>query len=73
MSLRLEALYLSLQVRWLLQCSLFDTARIVCLAGSMKWSSIRLVRPSVCPIDPQQQWRVAGLLLSTPRSGDIDQ
>ena len=31
------------------------------------------VRPSVCPIDQQQQRRSAGLLLSALRVGDIDQ
>jgi len=36
----------------------------------MKPSSIR---PCVCPIDRQQQRRVAGLLLRTPQTGDIDQ
>jgi len=35
----------------------------------MKRSS---VRPSVCPIDRQQQRRAAGLLLSAVRRGDID-
>jgi len=30
------------------------------------------VRPSVCPIDREQQRRAAGLLLSAPRMGDID-
>jgi len=29
-------------------------------------------RPSVCPIDPQQQRRTAGLLLSALWAGDID-
>jgi len=28
---------------------------------------------SFCPIDPQQQWRAAGLLLSALRTGYIDQ
>ena len=31
------------------------------------------VRPSVCPVDQQQQRRSAGLLLSALRVGDIDQ
>ena len=30
------------------------------------------VRPSVCPIDRQQQRRAAGLLLSARRAGGID-
>jgi len=30
------------------------------------------VRLSVCPVDRQQQRRVAGLLLSAPPAGDID-
>ena len=30
------------------------------------------VRPSVCPVDRQQQRRAAGLLLSSLRAGDID-
>ena len=30
------------------------------------------VYPSVCPVDRQQQRRVAGLLLSAPRPADID-
>jgi len=30
------------------------------------------VRPSVCPVDQQQQRRAAGLLLSAPRAGNID-
>jgi len=43
----------------------------------LKWSSVHLfaylsVRPSVCPIDREQQRRAAGLLLSAPRMGDID-
>jgi len=46
---------------------LIDTACIVCGAGSMKRSG---VRPSVCPIDQQQQRRVAGLLLSAQRPTD---
>ena len=29
-------------------------------------------RPSVCPVDRQQQRRAAGLLLSASRAGDID-
>jgi len=29
-------------------------------------------RPSVCPVDRQQQWRPAGLLLSALWTGDID-
>jgi len=29
-------------------------------------------RPSVCPVDRQQQRRPAGLLLSALRAGDID-
>ena len=38
----------------------------------MKRSSVRpSVRPSVCPINRQQQC-AAGLLLSAPRAGDID-
>ena len=38
----------------------------------MKRSSVRLsVRPSVCPIDRQQQ-RATGLLLSALREGDVD-
>jgi len=49
---------------------LTDTARRVCRAGSMKRSS---VRPSVCPIDRQQQRHAAGLLLSAVRAGDLDQ
>jgi len=32
----------------------------------------RVERPSVCPIDRQQQRRAAGLLLGAPRAGDID-
>ena len=32
----------------------------------------RVERPSVCPIDWQQQWRAAGLLLGAPQAGDID-
>jgi len=30
------------------------------------------VRPSVCPVDRQQQRRAVGLLLSAMRTGDID-
>ena len=30
------------------------------------------MRPSVCPIDRQQQRRVAGLLVSATLAGDID-
>ena len=30
------------------------------------------VRPSVCPVDRQQQLRAAGLLLSALRAGDMD-
>jgi len=30
------------------------------------------LRPSVCPIDRQQQLRAVGLLLSAPRPADID-
>ena len=45
-----------------------DADRIVCEAGSMK----RFVRPSVCPVDRQQQRGAAGLLLSAVRAGDID-
>jgi len=30
------------------------------------------VRPSVCHIDRQQQWRPAGLPLSALQAGDID-
>ena len=30
------------------------------------------VRPSVCPVDRQQQRRAAGLLLSALRAGDMD-
>jgi len=43
-----------------LRSHIIDTARIVCGAGSVKRSS---VRPSVCPIDRQQQRRAAGLLV----------
>ena len=32
----------------------------------------RVERPSVYPIDWQQQRRVAGLLLGAPQAGDID-
>jgi len=32
----------------------------------------RVERPSVCPIDWQQQRRAVGLLLGAPRTGDID-
>jgi len=45
--------------------SLFDTARIVCGAGSIKRSG---VRPSVCPISRTLQRRAAGLLLSAVRA-----
>jgi len=34
--------------------------------------SVLIIRPSVCPIDRQQQRRAAGLLLSAPRAGNID-
>jgi len=50
-----------------------DTARTVCVAGSVQRSSVRLsVYPSVCPIDRQQQRPPVGLLLSAPWTGDID-
>jgi len=40
----------------------------------MVWSMKRSasIRPSVCPVDRQQQQRAAGLLLRTRRAGDID-
>ena len=50
-------------------CNIIDAARIVCGAESMKRYG---VRPSLCPIDRQQQRRPAGLLLSAVQAGDID-
>ena len=55
---------------------IFGTVRISRGTGSIKWSSVRLslcpsVRPSVCPVVRQQERRVAGLLLSALRAGDI--
>jgi len=47
---------------------IIDVASVACGAGSMKGLS---VSPSVCPIDQQQQWCVAGLLLIAPRAGDV--
>ena len=42
-------------------------------AGAMKRASVRLsVCLSLCFIDRQQQRRAAGLMLSAPRTGDID-
>jgi len=49
--------------------ALFDTVRIVCGAGSIKRSGVRL---SVCPISRAQQRQAAGLLLSVVRAKDID-
>jgi len=52
---------------------IIDTARTVCERGSMKRLNVRLsIRPSVCPIDRQQQRRAAGLLLSALRPGNTD-
>jgi len=47
---------------------IIEVASVACGAGSMKGLS---VSPSVCPIDQQQQWCVAGLLLIAPRAGDV--
>ena len=49
-----------------------NTARIV--RGAWVYETVERpsVRPSVCPIDRQQQRWLAGLLLSALRAGDID-
>ena len=53
--------------------SVIDAGRIVWTAESMERSGVRpSVRPSVCPIDRQQQRRPASLLLGTLRTGDIN-
>ena len=53
--------------------SVIDAGRIVWRAESMERSGVRpSVRPSVCPIDRQQQRRPASLLLGTLRTGDIN-
>jgi len=53
--------------------SVTDAGRIVWRAESMERSGVRpSVRPSVCPIDRQQQRRPASLLMGTLRTGDIN-
>jgi len=53
--------------------SLFDTARMVCGAGSIKLSGVRpSVRPPVCLITRPPHASVAGSLLSAVQTEDID-
>jgi len=56
-------------------CLLFLPHCVLCEAGSIETVERPSVRPFVClshPINRQRQRLAAGLLLSTPRTGDID-